>query len=146
MSSTTGKCGGGNKLRTYQIFKRKHCYENYLTFIDCISDRINLTKLRISAHQLRIERGRYERKNNRMLPENERICNYCNTNAIENELHFIMSCPLYNHIRLKLLKNLGLDRIPINEVFYTLMASQNMRVASTFSKYISDCIEMRNSK
>ena len=88
-----------------------------------ISDRINLTRLRISAHQLRIERDRYERKNNLLLPESERICKCCNTNAIENELHFVMSCPLYNHIRLKLLKNLGLDRIPINEAFSTLMAS-----------------------
>ncbi len=58
LSSPIGKCSGGNKLRTYQIFKRKYCYEKYLTHVNCISDRMNLTNIRISAHQLRIERGR----------------------------------------------------------------------------------------
>ncbi len=147
ISAPTGKHGGGNKLRTYQTFKRKYCYENYLTYVNCINDRINLTKLRISAHQLRIEKGRYERKNNRMLPENERLCIYCGKNAIENEMHFVMSCTLYNHLRSKLLKSLCLDNVPPNEAFSTLMASKSVRVASVFSKYVSDCMEMRkNSK
>ncbi len=80
-----------------------------------------------------------------MLPENERICNYCNHNAIENEMHFVMCCPLYDQKRTKMLKSLNLNNIPKNEAFCILMAAKTLKVASVFSKYVSECLEMRKS-
>ncbi len=77
LSSPTGKSGKGNKLRTYKLFKRKIDLEDYLEHIETPSHRSALTRLRISAHNLRIERGRYERVNNRMLEEKDRLCRYC---------------------------------------------------------------------
>ena len=51
------------------------------------------TKSGISAHDLRIERGRYEG-----LKVEDRICNTCYLN-IEDEFHFLMICsPLDNCI------------------------------------------------
>ncbi len=94
LSSPVGKTGMGNKLRTYKSFNRKLTCEKYFSDISNISYRINLTKLRVIAHQLRIERGRYERVNNRMVPERDYICKYCSTNEIEDEFHFVMLCPL----------------------------------------------------
>ena len=44
------------------------------------------TKFGISAHDLRIEKGRYEG-----LKVEDRICNTCNLN-IEDEFHFLMIC------------------------------------------------------
>ena len=41
--------------------KKKYTFENYLDFIDNRQHKAALTKLRISAHRLHIETGRYKR-------------------------------------------------------------------------------------
>ncbi len=48
------------KLCSYSKFKSKFCLENYLTIIKSFEQRRNFTRLRISAHKLEIERGRYQ--------------------------------------------------------------------------------------
>lgn len=57
----------GNKLRTYRLFKRNIYFEPNL---DNRNLRIQMTKFRISNHDLEIERGRY-----RGLQAMNRICN-----------------------------------------------------------------------
>ena len=49
-----------SKLRTYKTFKHSIQLENYLLTTD-INTRKEFTKLRISAHQLQIEMGRYSK-------------------------------------------------------------------------------------
>ena len=49
--------------------------------------RKHLTRLRISAHRLHIEQGRY-----RGIPRQNRICNRCTSNEIDDEVHFLFSC------------------------------------------------------
>ena len=46
-----------------------------------------LSKFRLSAHSLNIEKGRYNNTNRR-----DRICNLCNSSDIEDEFHFILKC------------------------------------------------------
>ncbi len=53
----------------------------------------------ISSHNLRIETGRYIRSK---TPENERLCLYCTTQAVENDSYFTLSCNLYSHERVEL--------------------------------------------
>ena len=52
-----------------------------------------MTKLRISAHRLEIERGRYNQ-----TPVERRICPWCklvlNNEIIEDETHFLQHCDL----------------------------------------------------
>ena len=139
----TGKRGRGNKLRTYQIFKRKYCFENYLDCITKVNDRINLTKLRVSAHKLRIETGRHERN---IIEETDRTCKVCNRNEIEDEYHFIMICPLYEHLRSSLFKELKIDVKTSRATFIKLMSAETYDFAGKFSKYISDCFHLRLSK
>ena len=124
---------------------RKYELENYLSYISNITDRVNLTKLRISAHQLRIEKGRYEIVNKKPLLECERICKYCNTGEVENEVHFVMSCPLYRTLRKKLFSELNINMTSKIVVFKHLMESQNSILSISFSKYVTECIKMRTS-
>ena len=60
-----------------------------------------MTKLRISAHTLEIERGRYKK-----IPFENRLCNYCKT-EIEDEKHFILYCKNYENRRKLLFQNLS---------------------------------------
>ena len=60
------------------------------------------TRLRISAHKLNIETGRYTTP---LTPRENRTCDYCknvlqNTH-VESELHAILFCPLYIKPRTK---------------------------------------------
>ena len=79
----------GFKLRTYAKFKTTFNLKNYLLSIKCINSRILFTKLRISAHDLLIETGRYT-KPKKTPVENNR---FCKSNKIEDEPHFIHHCP-----------------------------------------------------
>ena len=48
------------KLRCYLLFKCNFGFENYLSIVRSFEHRKNMTKLRISAHKLQIEVGRYQ--------------------------------------------------------------------------------------
>ena len=43
---------------------------------------------------LTVEVGRFN-----SVPEDERLCTLCNLNVIEDELHFVFHCPLYDEAR-----------------------------------------------
>jgi hypothetical protein len=51
---------GGNKLRTYRLFKPNFSFEPYLLYLSEEKRKL-LTKFRISAHKLEIEQGRYHK-------------------------------------------------------------------------------------
>ena len=74
-----------NKLRAYRKFKSIFKLEPYLLF-GTKQQRKLLTKFRISAHNLNIERERYIG-----TKVEDRICNLCKNN-IEDEVHFLMTC------------------------------------------------------
>jgi hypothetical protein len=42
----------------------------------------------------RVGTDRYDRKINEILPRYERVCRYCISSSIEDELHFLLDCPL----------------------------------------------------
>ena len=73
----------------------------------------DLAKLRMSAHRLQIEVGRYQHK-----PPEEIVCHLCTTTTIEaffqlpflelvveTEEHFLQECPFYTDIRKSLPMN-----------------------------------------
>ena len=78
------------KLRTYRNFKTLLTPEKYLLEICDYRYRKSLSRLRCSNHMLKVEMGRREN-----IDYYDRICSLCNTASIENEYHFIMSCPFF---------------------------------------------------
>ena len=90
------------KMRMYKLVKSRLCLEDYLS-IPNIKHRNALTRLRISAHNLPIERGRYLRP---PTPVNERLCTKCNDGCIGDEFHFLMECSMLNNERQKLFDEL----------------------------------------
>ena len=74
------------RLSSYCCFKHDFNQEQYLDTITEKKYRIALSKLRISAHNLAIEKGRHT---NTFC--NERICRNCNSNVVESDYH----CPRY---------------------------------------------------
>jgi len=84
-----------SKLDTYCLFKSNFGLENYL-FLYNKADRQSLSRFRMSAHTLEVERGRWREKD-----RNDRLCLYCETNSVETEKHALLQCPKHNGDRLK---------------------------------------------
>ncbi|MCO5610717.1 hypothetical protein L7F22_064958 [Adiantum nelumboides] len=55
--------------------------------------RVVIGQLRVSSHQLAIERGRAQG-----IPREERICQICQT-EVESEEHMVIRCPAYSELR-----------------------------------------------
>jgi hypothetical protein len=83
------------KLRTYRTFKGNFELENYLSLLPS-KYRKAYTRFRISAHTLKIERGRYTRP---PTPVDERTCSHC-PDKVEDEFHFLLECPAYHELRI----------------------------------------------
>ena len=64
--------------------------------------RKNISKLRISDHNLLIERGRYSK-----IPRNQRTCSSCS--IVEDEKHFLLECEIKKHLRKAFLNDFYLE-------------------------------------
>jgi hypothetical protein len=74
------------KLRTYKLFKETLHVENYVLYNLSISERCVMAQFRLGILPLNIETGRF-----RNQPIEERICDLCELNEIEDESHFLLN-------------------------------------------------------
>jgi hypothetical protein len=134
-------CKPDSKLRTYGTFKTEYCLENYFWF-SCTDKRREFSKLRISAHQLRIESGRYTRP--RKTPLQDRTCLVCKGNSVEDETHFVLHCPAYSTERKLLFDELAsftkFKELNDEDKFIFLMSYNNGDIE--ILKYILDFITL----
>ena len=93
-----------SKLNTFAKCYKEFSLQKYLDFNLPKYLVKNLTKLRISAHTLLIEKGRYRRPK---LPRDLRQCTVCT--QVEDEEHFILFCKKHDSIRKKLFSKLNID-------------------------------------
>ena len=85
-----------SKLQTFSLVKTNIGIENYLIDVQNVPERISLSKLRLSNHTLMIETGRHKK-----IEREKRFCPFCSS-KVEDEFHFIVECPIYNHLRWEL--------------------------------------------
>ena len=135
----------GNKLRTFVRFKKSFKMEHYI--LSCEPTlRKNFTKLRISAHKLDIEMGRYAKP--KVAPEN-RKCQQCSLNKIEDEFHMFMECPFYAMERNKFVSELEdfttFDFKINKDVFYDIMSSfsGDPEICKIICSYVNACFMKR---
>ena len=100
-----------------------------------------LTKLRLSAHQLKIERGRYSN-----TPVEDRLCRQCDLGEVETEEHFILTCPKYHQQRDDFLKSAGMtekDMAPNDKLIAILDPGKTQ--APKCAKFLYDIYFLRLS-
>ena len=124
------------KLRTYMVLKQNFGIESYLDDIYDKSVRKGLSSFRISAHKLRIERGRYFGEK----PE-DRLCTICN--VVEDEIHFLWQCHKYASQRKTLYDSVEDSNVLLSldssRTFVELMTNDNKTVMKAIGKYIKEC-------
>ena len=93
------------KLRTYEKIKNDFKTEKYILLNLTRSERSYLAQLRFGNLPLRIETGRYYNEN-----VDEKLCVLFNSGQVEDEIHFIFDCCIYNDLRLKLFESVSIDQ------------------------------------
>ena len=83
----------GSKLRTFAKLNTDIGMAKYLTHSRHIDSRIALTKIRLSNHDLMIEKGRLSGVN-----KTEHFCPFC-TDIVESEEHFLLRCATFSPLR-----------------------------------------------
>ena len=124
------------KLRTYTTFKVHFGFENYLSVIGNFEHRRCLTKLRISAHRLHIETGRYQG-----IPPHQRLCEQCDSGEVEDEIHFLLCCSKFREERQQLFKTISQScnnflQLNPREKFYWLMTCEDVSVLKELCHFI----------
>ena len=132
-----------NKLKTYANFKKSFGMENYLLCMKNKNKRRSFTKLRISAHHLPIEKGRYSRP---VTPRDQRFCQSCDMMSIGDEFHFLLVCPKHDEQRLILFDQLSKFTILSNEqdqdTFIHLMSccQGDTEVSNLVCRFVENCL------
>ena len=116
-----------------------------LTSIKIPQHRHDLTKLRVSAHLLLIERGRYSQNR---IERHLRFCTYCDSGELDDEKHFLLSCSLLKDNRNKLFdtiieecpnfRNLNSDQ----RVYFLLTAGG--KIIRAVAKFCMDGFKLRS--
>ena len=81
------------KMRTYRLLVQNLGPKDYLFTTRDVKNRVAMTKLRLSNHNLSIEKGRHQD-----VHLSDRNCPFC-PEHLENEFHFLIQCPIYKNLR-----------------------------------------------
>lgn len=85
------------KLRYYkEVINPKLEDKKYLSILTSLKKKINIAKVRTNSHEFHSEMGCWTIPK---TPWVERICQLCESMSVEDESHFLLECPVYNHIR-----------------------------------------------
>ena len=138
-----------NKLRTLKTFKSSFTTEPYLTLVRNRNQRMFLSRFRLSASNLDVERLRYSN-----VPYSERICKFCNhlsgdsgSKPIDDKIHFFKCEYFSNKINCLTLKMTTLIpnflSLTQDEQFVTLMCPTTPQAAKVVNKFIKILFEAR---
>ena len=99
-----------------------------------------LCQLRLGILPLEVEVGRFGLKSNdgqvKRIPLEERICKLCNMNKVEDEMHFLIECTLYERERqvlfenLKICENIDMESIDGNDDKLILLMKYERKLAN----------------
>ena len=133
-----------SKLRTYSLVKKSLCVEPYILNIKGNHLITAMARYRMSSHDLKIERGRF---NNPITPINQRICTRCESNEIDDEIHLLLHCTAMNNEREILLNSIaGIINMQLtNDIFLRIMTSRDITVVKSLAKFIYGCFKQIKS-
>jgi hypothetical protein len=103
----------------------------------------SICKIRVGAHSLNIETGRYKN-----IIRSEKKCTNCSKGDIEDEKHFIVDCPLYENIRVKFFDKV-IDLCPnfsymdTSSKFVWLFTNEHEQVLIKLGSFIEECFLLR---
>jgi len=141
-----------NKLDVYSSFKCHFGLEPYIFMVRNRNQRSHLSRLRLSAHQLGCETGRYRRP---PVPREERYCAYCpagpgGQRPLDTEVHCLTQCVVGEEERQELHNSICATNSSFSSMcnvsrFKTLVCPINAVVCKLVSRYLQLQFSLRDS-
>ena len=128
-----------SKAHYYRYFTTEFTVANYIFYNIPLKFLFVLSRLRCSAHDLNIEIGRHDN-----TPQENRICYPCNSQAIEGEFHFIMTCPVYDELRHTYLPHL--ENVVKDITSFSRLMNSGETITKSLAKYIYYASILRREK
>jgi exonuclease III len=122
------------KCRLYRYLYDSYTLQHYLR--KSVLYAKHITRIRLSAHNLSIETGRYHKNT-----DTTRYCFLCK-NVTEDEYHFILKCPLYNDLRQQYIKTYYWKK-PSTFKLVQLLCTQNLKQLRHLGVYIFKAVKLR---
>ncbi|KAL4237739.1 hypothetical protein ACF0H5_002452 [Mactra antiquata] len=125
----------------YSHLHEQFIMSKYLTVLKSKTYRSYLARIRISAHHLRVQTGRYGQNR---IPRNERSCLLCGSSEVEDEFHFILICPRFADLRRKYI-DLYYSKKPSMYKLITLLNQDNKQLLLNLCNYLKFAQTRRNN-
>ena len=125
------------KLTVYKLIKNDYRIEPHLIYLNNKNHQRALTRLRVSSHKLNIELGRHSRP---PIPRANRLCNFCNSKEVDDEIHFLTKCELHSEARYHLFdeiqrhQHISHNLSPEN-LYQCVMTSKSDKVLAAIAKF-----------
>ena len=136
--------GENGKLKIYKNIKMNISFENYLLGIQNFKHRQAVTRLRVSAHRLPVETGRY-----RKIECSDRKCKHCDQNEVGDEEHYIMSCsntmfvtPRENFLNSLYKINQSFEDFDMQSLFRYILSMKDENIWLLSAKYCFDILKI----
>lgn len=92
----------------------------------------SMARFRTSSHQLGVETGRWQN-----IARQDRRCNLCDSNAVQDEMHVLMECPALDDLR-----ELVSDRLAVRGAdMHELMLSKDVDCLARFVHECMKCVD-----
>ena len=140
ISGLKKKNGNISRLQFYKQATANDIYrlEPYLTSTKAKLHRQALSKLRLSAHNLYIERGRHRR-----IPREDRKCSVCG--VVEDEIHFLDNCHKFSNERKEFIDIVNTRFSGILSNNFIVNPSQALvidELQECFAQYVFECFRL----
>ena len=124
----------GKNYCIYGIFR----FQPYLNVVNISKLRFEFTRLRVSAHRLEVEAGRWHKPEK--TPYENRKCKHCN--VLEDEFHFLLECPVFNSLRKQYIRRYYWNRTNMIK-FIELLQTDNAKTIKNLATFIFNAAKLR---
>jgi len=131
------------KCLAYKLFKSALTPETYLTVPISYKFKRVLANFRCSGHNLMIEKGRHLK-----IDREFRFCEHCtqhNIYVIENEMHFLIECPLYSDLREAYFPTKWVNRTDSDHLFVEMLTDTSYANILALSKFLYSAFEKKTN-
>ena len=99
----------------------------------------SIARFRTSSHNLKVETGRHDRP---ITPLENRICEKCNNDEVEDEIHYLLICPAHENSRAILLATVtthleNFSNLNMIDQFKLIMMSKNEEIIRALGQYLT---------
>ena len=131
-----------SKLDLYKQLKTEFGIEKYLILNIDRYEKSLLSQLRYGILPLRVETGRFVNE-----PRCNRICTLCDSNSVEDQIHFVFHCNFYNTMR----ENLNIKAKNVYANWDNMSDIEKLKLLFNemprmFGKYVKSIFLLRRNK